>query len=277
MIQDPEEMRQQIFIAHHKSPPIDLPSSLGSVVQKALRTSDSSVSQEGFDLFTNKSHFHVETDAWSDVAVLMEALDSPLHPQRIGLMHYRRFLAANLSPTKLKRVYVQPDAASKILESLVEASDDRPRTVFVPKPLRIKSLEEQFLRFHPEYGDLFLKVAKIFIRNLERSLGVVIVRPLRSHFFTPWNMFHGPREFATRYSGLIKETFLEADLGSYVAPMDSKDQRWAGFICERLFSIYVEAIELHGLWPVERVPMATTQARGLEQVLGSGLELLRLR
>jgi hypothetical protein len=277
MIEDPEEIRQQIFIAHHKSPPIELASSLDSVVQKTLRTSDSAVSHEGFDLFTNRSHFQIEADAWSEVAVLLEVLYAPHQPERIGLMHYRRFLAPHLNPTVFKRVYVKPDAASKILESLVEASDDLPRTVFVPKPLRVKSLEGQFLRFHPEYGDLFLKVAKIFIRNLERSLGVVIFRPLRSRSFTPWNMFHGPREFATRYSELIKETFLEADLGSYVAPMDSKDQRWAGFICERLFSIYVETIELHGLWPVERVPMATTQARGLEQVLGSGLELLRLR
>jgi hypothetical protein len=277
MNQFSEEMGQRIFIAHHKSPPIELSSGLDSSVQKALRTSDNAVSQDGFDLFTNKSHFQIEADAWSEVAVLLEVLNAPHLPERIGLMHYRRFLAPHLNPTAFKRVYVKPDAVSKILESLLAASDDRPGTVFAPKPLRVRSLEEQFLRFQPEYGDLFLKVAKIFIRNLERSLGVVIVRPLRSVFFTPWNMFHGPRDFANHYYGLIKETFLEADLGSYAAPMDSKDQRWAGFICERLFSIYVETIEVHGLWPVERVPLTTTQARGVEQNLGSVLELLRLR
>jgi hypothetical protein len=158
---------------------------------------------------SNKNHIYSELTAlywgWKNT-----------DDEYVGLCHYRRFFDITES------------------EMLAILSDNQ---VILPRAQLLRwPVDEQFIRVHSEkiwnpaldilykkYPEYISKGKKIFSDN----------RLYR------YNMFIAKREFVEKYCSFVFDVLIELEQVVGALPMDAYQRRYAGFVSERLLTLYI--------------------------------------
>jgi hypothetical protein len=188
-------------------------------------------------------------EAWSEVAVLLE-LESFLENSRfVGIQHYRRFFSFDQTsgeaiiskPTNVRNSFIENEIGDllKIRTQIV-----------IPKKWEFKeSALDQFVLCHPSLEELMLLTLQEFDKVLLPIFGEVSSLELmqRDNFLHPLNMFLGSREFYLDWRMLLSSVTPEIEI--HAEKFDGKlQERWGGFIAERLFSVYITLCRETNRW-----------------------------
>jgi hypothetical protein len=179
-------------------------------------------------------------DAWSEVAVLL-ALESYVGDAKlVGLQHYRRFFSfdkeisgATISmPTNVRNEYVENQ-----IQELVRIHGQ----IVIPQKWEFaESAYDQFVMCHPSLEALMLLTLKEFDRILLPLFGEISSLELmqRDNFLYPLNMFLGSRQFYLEWWSILSSLAPIVEMHSEKFDVQL-EERWGGFIAERLFSTYI--------------------------------------
>jgi hypothetical protein len=202
---------------------------------------------------TSRLKFPIE---WSEVAIFLE-LDNYVGDSRIvGLQHYRRFFSFDNELTEaliVKPSILRNDYAESQIQYLLEIDVE---TVIPKKWEFSESAYDQFLVFHPSLEELLLFSLKEFDKVLMPIFGPISSLQLlqQSNYLYPCNMFIGSREFSLEWRSILSS--LVSNIESYAEVYEGTlEDRWGGFIAERLFSVYITICQETMRWSFIERPM----------------------
>ena len=163
-------------------------------------------------------------------------------PDRIGLMHYRRFfyLDPAVEDVRLRTEVPQQDFAQKALLSAEKLDELFEKGDFVcPRPSRRQSVYRHYAMTH-RAEDLDRAVAILKRLYPEYAQGADEYLSGNENFF--FNMFVLPKDLFFRYA-----EFLFSILGEYLSESEKEERL---FVSERLTGIFLHQLRKEGLTPV---------------------------
>jgi len=134
----------------------------------------------------------------------------------VGLCHYRRFF--DITESEIHRIMSK-------------------NQVILPRVQRLRwRVDQQFIRVHSQ--EIWNHVLDILYRKYPEyiSLGKQIFSDNRLYRY---NMFIAERTFAENYCSFVFNVLFELEQVLGPLPLDGYQQRYAGFVSERLLSLYI--------------------------------------
>jgi hypothetical protein len=229
------------------------------------------------------SHFSSEmvgfassTDAWSEVSVLFTEKYFFINKQQVGLNHYRRIFSLDPGEITLQHRTVDYRTRFKLAGTQAEFLPDYLGRVIIPSPVHANiavdasliavdasliaadasmSSLEGFLHSHGPLEEALNVACTAFNNSVQDIFGVVDSKHELAHTFHvhPWNMWIGSSEFYEEWTSILYPIFKSLDEISPSLPKSGYQNRWGGFIAERMFTVYINLCKDSGRWDfVER-------------------------
>ena len=204
----------------------------------------------GFSHYLTREMSSLEfPDAWSEVAVLLELDLFNSDSKIVGLVHYRRFFGFDQGFTG-ETSSQQIAAHNGHVESQIQYLLNDDGQIVIPKKWElIENSFNQFVRWHPGLEELMLYALQEFDNLLLPIFGEVSTLALmkETNFLYPFNMFIGSREFYSEWISILRPLISSIETHSVKFEGQLED-RWGGYIAERLFSIYITLCQATNRW-----------------------------
>jgi len=197
----------------------------------------------GFSLYdsTFLNTIAEKNKSYCELSALYSVWKDNLFKDYIGLAHYRRFfvfqnLGVHSVQKKFNSLIEDCSVFSKTLETLNY-------DLIVPIPLNFSgwehnSIYKHFSALHPNLIDLFIKGCTILDSYLGKNN--FSFNWLNSNYYLyPYNMFFGKKEIVEKWCNIIFSVLFELENQSSIN-LSGYDSRWAGFLSERFFSLFVQ-------------------------------------
>ena len=229
------------------------------------------------------SHFSSEmvgfasnTDAWSEVSVLFTEKYFFINKQQVGLNHYRRIFSLDPGEITLQHRTVDYRTRFKLAGTQAEFLPDYLGKVVIPMPVPANiavdssliaadpsiiaadpsmSSLEGFLHSHGPLEEALNVACAAFNGSVQEIFGVVDSKHelANTYYVYPWNMWIGSSEFYEEWTSILYPIFKALDEISSSLPKSGYQNRWGGFIAERMFTVYIELCKESRRWDfVER-------------------------
>jgi hypothetical protein len=209
-----------------------------------------SVRPHGYSHYLTKESSSLKyPEAWSEVAVLLK-LDSFLENSKlVGLQHYRRLFSFDDITTD-SIIFKPANARNEFVENQIENLLEIDAQIVIPKKWEFaENVFNQFLECHPSLEELMLFTLKEFDEVLFPFFGEVSTLELmqRDNFLHPLNMFLGSHRFYLEWRSILSSVTPNIEI--HAEKFDGLlQERWGGFIAERLFSIYITLCRETNRW-----------------------------
>jgi hypothetical protein len=214
---------------------------------------------EGFDHYVDSiTNLGSPNAAWSELATLVEGKKIFGNATYVGLQHYRRFFALEISPPGIHSIKVSMVDRNLYAQRQAENLSSYFGKVVIPTPeLYEISLLENFRRFHLELFFGLEIACDEFDKLVFSRFGEIDSLDLldQTNQIRPYNMFLGPREFYDQWLKILEPILKVLDSNRDKFPTEGYQSRWAGFIIERVFSIYLDLIINEGDWEIVERPI----------------------
>ena len=228
------------------------------------------------------SHFSSEmvgfasnTDAWSEVSVLFTEKYFFMNKEQVGLNHYRRIFSLDPGEATTQHRTADFRTRFKLAGTQAEFLPEYLGRVIIPSPVhaniavdasmiavdaniavdaRMNSLEG-FMYSHGPLEEALNVACTAFNNSVQDIFGVVDSKHELAHTFHvhPWNMWIGSSEFYEEWTSILYPIFKALDEISSSLPKSGYQNRWGGFIAERMFTVYINLCKDSGRWDfVER-------------------------
>lgn len=172
---------------------------------------------------------------WSEYAQLLYALPLPEDVDTFGFMHYRSMLDLTRTYSNLQTIsFSLRKHFSEVQESEVDKYAGK---IVVGEKLQFpNSAWQQFVDCHPNSEKMLWLACKKFDTMFD-SMDSESVLKSRSYIYSR-NMFVAPAWFANSWGKISLDVIKYLDENA----QDGCEERWGGFILERLFSVYVDML-----------------------------------
>lgn len=226
------DLNRLIVVAGHQKVNAE---DLGYPYMEVYRSEDKSLPNRA----TKVDGVNSPTISWSEYAQFFYAFPLPETVRTFGFIHYRSMLDLRQENSHMSSLpYSQrKEFAQKQLDSINHYND----RVVIGMPLTFPcSSWQQFVDCHPKCEPA-LKDACKFFDSMFSEFNINSENILKSNnFLYSRNMFISPVWFANKWSKIA------LDIVKYLDDKkpEGADDRWGGFILERLFSVYVH-INMH--------------------------------
>ena len=197
-------------------------------------------------------------EAWSELAVLVHGENLFKDKRLVGLMHYRRIFSLDVSIGVVEKGYIDVHERFKVAEHEISFLHHYQNQIVIPVAEDLgKTLWENFEEWHSPLVSALVIACDEFDKHLVDLLGVVdSQKHLRStQQIYPYNMWIGSRGFYYEWLELLRPVLAKLDSISNELPNEGYQSRWAGFITERLFTVYVDNCRVTNRWRFTERPV----------------------
>lgn len=226
--------RLSIIVCNHKDlereplhyPYIDVCNVSGEIKPNGYTHYDS-------DADINISQFN---NQYCELSQLYSFWTSNLFTEYFGLCHYRRFFFLQEKNDSSVEINFQSYKDYIYHVGPLESFD---YDLIAPNEVNLNnhSIFSQFESIHPNLVPLFEEVCKVFDKNSGFNDSLLWFK--NTNLLTPCNMFVAKREIANHWCSILFPTLFEVQSATHIN-LEGYDLRWAGFISERLFTLYIE-------------------------------------
>jgi hypothetical protein len=197
-------------------------------------------------------------EAWAELAVLVHGENLFRDKRLVGLMHYRRIFSLDESLEVIEKGGIDVRERFKVAEHEISFLHHYQNQIVIPiaEDLGI-TLWENFEEWHSPLVRALVIACDEFDKQLIDRIGVVDSQNhLRStQQIYPYNMWIGSREFYFEWLELLRPVLAKLDSIRSELPDDGYQSRWAGFIAERLFTVYVDSCRVVNRWSFTERPV----------------------
>ena len=221
---------------------------------------DNHILQPGYQYYVDGiPGLNIPNSAYSEIPALFSVPKYFPESEIVGFMHYRRLFTAipdhpsfktnrsaqgNLASNFENRA----NMANQLQNRLRIASDE----VIIPKALHLSNwtLYSHFSDMHPTLLTAFIFACqtcdeKYGIASGQQST-LEFMQSCNRGFF--WNSFISPRKFYDDWCALLYSVFQEMQPLVPSIPIVEGQERWAGYVAERLFTRYVYLMIDQNYW-----------------------------
>jgi hypothetical protein len=187
--------------------------------------------------FDNKYTFRAKSFVWSEYAAWFENSRFFAGKEITGLFHYR--CALNLAPVPFSTF--PSSLMSRFLKWQYQLVRKQQNFLFVGEPNRTDhSVWQQFMDAHPESIHILKAACDIYDIEVGLSRESSETRLKSMHSYYPRNIFLTDTNFSDEWLSHSYKIATQLDLRFEVTP----DNRWGGFVLERLFTLFVEDFKI---------------------------------
>ncbi len=214
------------MVVGHQMPTLRIPEQLGYVPRWRIKNS----------LVTNLEPPHTFTSAsfvWSEYSTLFENYQDFNDAEIVGVYHYRCILNLQKIPTDCLPRFVMPF----LLRRQVKVFNNLKNEIVVGKPNVSKlSLLADFESLHPKFLSALEDACNEYDKITDRSNSSYQTLATTKDFI-PRNIFISKGVFAREWICLAHQIAVKLDI-KYGGTFQN-DERWGGYVLERLFSVFV--------------------------------------
>jgi hypothetical protein len=197
-------------------------------------------------------------ESFSELAVLFNAEPYIDAKKLVGFVHYRRIFSLNpsdnLEPVidvefshRFSRANLEASFLELYLDTIViPLAWDQNRNLLQDFTLRHSILQDALKIACSEFD---IHASKIF--GEANSISVLS----STNKIYPCNMWIGNEDFYREWTSLIYPVLKKIETSSLVLPTKGYQARWAGFITERLFTVYINLCQHAGKWNFTERPI----------------------
>ena len=195
-------------------------------------------------------------ESLSEIIILLGAEPFFKNKKQVGLIHYRRIFSLNPNESNvqnytqdLRTRYSLAGAEAKFLNSYKNM-------IVIPKPMSFESsVYDNFILGHAPLERALDVACLAFNESVKDIFGVVDSKSdlENTQHLYPWNMWIGSPDFYNEWVSLLLPVIKALDEILASLPHHGYQNRWSGFISERLFSVYIDLCRSANRWDfVER-------------------------
>ena len=195
---------------------------------------------------------------WSELTTLVEGQKFLGDATYVGLQHYRRFFALDIESSEnpvIKRSLLERNIIAKKQAEYLEVFKNK---VVVPAPETFAiTVFAHFKKLHfDSLVGLEIACAEFNRRVGSRFGNINSLQSLKeTKKLHPYNMFLGPHDFYREWLEILIPILSILDENRDLFPIEGYQSRWAGFIVERIFSIYIDFCKQEGKWRILERPI----------------------
>ena len=197
-------------------------------------------------------------ESFSELSVLFNARPFIADKKIVGFVHYRRIFSLNplekVEPVinlhfshRFSRANLEATFLELYSDSIViPLAWDQNRNLLLDFNLRHSMLEDALRIACLEFD---IQTSKIFgdVDSITELASISRIYPC--------NMWIGNEEFYKEWTAILHPVLKKIESGSLRLPDTGYQSRWAGFISERLFTVYVNLCRQTGKWNFVERPM----------------------
>ena len=197
-------------------------------------------------------------EAWSELALLIHGENLFKDKDLVGLMHYRRIFSLDDSTNYVESVAIDIRKRYQVAEHEISFIHHYQNQIVIPVAKDLgKTLWENFEEWHSPLVSAMIIACAEFDKQIVDVTGIVdSQKHLRStQRIYPYNMWIGGTEFYFEWVKLLRPVLAKLDSLRSELPDEGYQSRWAGFITERLFTVYIDACRVVNRWSFTERPV----------------------
>ncbi|MEI6406012.1 MAG: DUF4422 domain-containing protein [Actinomycetes bacterium] len=223
--------------------------------------------QPGYEFYADGvKGLDIPNSAYSEMPAFFAISELFPDAEIVGFMHYRRLFSVLPDQISLQSNPSSKGNLASSFENRLTLANQlrdtfwlREEEVIVPKILHFSNwtLYEQFSIMHAPLMDVFLFGCETFDRKFgigpnEQST-IDFMKQANRGFF--WNSFISHRRFYDEWRTLLYSIYLEVQVMVPIIPVVEEQERWAGYLAERLFTRFVYLMIDRRRWQFIERPM----------------------
>ena len=199
---------------------------------------DKDIRPDGYLYYDSDADINISqfNNQYCELSQLYSFWTSNRFSEYFGLCHYRRFFLFEERTDSSVEINYELYKDYIYNTSFLENLD---YDLIVPNPINLgsHSIFSQFESIHPNLVSIFENTCKIFDKNSGFDDSFLWFK--NNNLLTPCNMFIAKKQIVEDWCWKLFPTLFEVQ-NNISVKLEGYDLRWAGFISERLFSLYIE-------------------------------------